>query len=111
MANQPKCEQSQERSPKHESASKKVSYSQADDECLCQRWCSSDTQKLLLIKKLKYLVRAHFNPDSETELGAKGKAFHIIKFMKNLIENVGQEWEEYKEAQSGSNPKKWKDGS
>ena len=96
MANQPKCKQSQERSPKQESAKNKVSYSQADDECLCQRWCSSDTKKLLLIKKLKNLVCAHFNPNSETELGAKGKAFHIIKLMKSLIEDVGQEWEEYK---------------
>ena len=106
MANQPKCKQSQERSPKHKSARRKVSYPEADDGCLCQRWCSSRTKKLLFIKKLKYLVCTYFNPNSERESGAKGKAFHIIKLMKSLIEDVGQEWEEYKRVQSGSNPAK-----
>ena len=107
MVNQPKCEQSQERSPKQSiSARRKDSDPEADDGCLCQRWCSSRTKKLLFIKKLRDLVCTHFNPNSERELGAKGNAFHIIKLMKSLIEDVGQEWEEYKKIQGGSNPAK-----
>ena len=117
MVNQPKCEQSQERSPEQNisakekspkppciSAKEKDSDPEADDGCLCQQWCSSRTKDLLFIKKLKDLVCNHFNPNSERELGAQGNAFHIIKLMKRLIEDVGRKWEEYKKIQGGSNP-------
>ena len=106
MVNQPECERSQERSPEQSISAKERSPEQsilakekdsdpeADDGCLCKRWCSPRREDLLTIKKLKDLVSTYFDPNSKRKLGAQGNAFHIIKLMKSLMEDVGRKWEE-----------------
>ena len=112
MVYRPEYEQSQESPDPQRTPAKKEKESDldADDGCLCKRWCSPKREDLLTMKKLKELVRNHFNPNSKRKLGAQENAFHIIKLIKSLKENVGRKWEEHKRIQNGSQPGKNREG-
>ena len=98
---QPKSEVNQE---PEETLGNRDSDSDTDAGCPCQRWCLRNKEvNLRSIKKLKNLVKRYLN--SKPNKKVQSNAFHVIKLMKELIEKVGQGWEEYKEiCVKGSDP-------